>query len=118
MPIKKQIPVLKNKWILSSKEVGRFRYVNFFYIVQLQSLLFIGAGAGETIPGAGQKRTGSATLDATKVSYTVYWMRGGGTWLLAMDWDMVSMPGLGPVIDIMAGIRLDIIAVGYKKIKR
>ena len=46
------------------------RYVKKKKISIVQSLLFLGAGAGagEKIPGAGQKRTSSATLGPTKQS--------------------------------------------------
>ena len=58
-----------NKWFFSSKEVG---CKNFFLV---KSLLFIGAGAG-----AGQKRTGSATLcvDVLTISYVMCKGPGGG----------------------------------------
>ena len=62
----------------SSKEVDTgtgMQFKNCFWIVQ--SILFIGGGAGvgagNKIPGAGRKRTGSATLDAAETL-----LRGAG----------------------------------------
>ena len=60
MLIKKQ--KLRNKLIFSSKEVGTVCCKKNCSIVQ--SLLFIGAGAG-----AGQKRTGSSTLMISMIKF-------------------------------------------------